>query len=192
MSKKVLIIFAHPKKDSLNGELLKQYKIFLEEQKIKYEIINLYGEGFDPVLRFTKPNSQKDLIKEYQNLILWADHLTFIYPVWWSGMPAIMKGFIDRVFEAGFAFQYRKGKNVPKKFLTGKTATLIRTYGGPKLGSILIGKANYLGLRFGVFWFTGIKLKNIFDLYKASKSSFSKEKLDKFLKKIKKSIKNLY
>ena len=46
----------------------------------------------------------KDM-KPYRDLLSWADQLIFIFPTWWSGMPAILKGFIDRVFVAGFAYQ---------------------------------------------------------------------------------------
>jgi len=58
-------------------------------------------------------NSGIDLHKDpemakYRDLITWADHLIFIFPIWWSGMPAILKGFIDRVFAADFAYSYKK------------------------------------------------------------------------------------
>ena len=54
-------------------------------------------------MRFDDTHKRRDLstvpdIEKYRNLITWADHIIFIYPIWWGGMPAILKGFIDRVF----------------------------------------------------------------------------------------------
>ena len=54
-------------------------------------------------------------MKDYRDLIIWADQLIFIFPIWWSGMPAILKGFIERVFAASFAYE-----NTPRG-LDGKT-----------------------------------------------------------------------
>ncbi|NQZ76685.1 MAG: NAD(P)H-dependent oxidoreductase, partial [Ekhidna sp.] len=56
-----------------------------------------------------------------------ADHMVWILPMWWYGMPALMKGFIDRIFLPGFFFKYQKGNPFPKKLLKGKTARLIIT-----------------------------------------------------------------
>lgn len=75
---------------------------------------------------------EPDLIKA-QELIKWADHLTFIFPIWWSGMPSVMKSFIERVFVPGFAFKYKKNPRriTWDKLLTGKSATIIMTMDAP-------------------------------------------------------------
>ena len=64
-------------------------------------------------MRFDDTHKRRDLstvpdMEKYRNLITWADQIIFIYPIWWSGMPAMLKGFIDRVFTAGFAYSYGK------------------------------------------------------------------------------------
>jgi putative NADPH-quinone reductase len=66
-----------------------------------------------------------------QSDILWAEHLTLVYPIWWGGIPALLKGFFDRVFLPGFAFKYRKGKAFPDKLLKGRTAHLLVTMDTP-------------------------------------------------------------
>ncbi|MGY3027849.1 NAD(P)H dehydrogenase (quinone) [Pseudomonas lurida] len=66
-----------------------------------------------------------------QSDILWATHLTFVFPIWWGGIPAVMKGFIDRVFLPGFAFKYRDGRAFPDKLLSGRTAHLLVTLDTP-------------------------------------------------------------
>src|SRR5256885_16433644 len=54
--------------------------------------------------------------------ILWASHLAWAYPTWWGGLPALLKGFIDRIFLPGFAFKYRKGSVLWDRLLAGRTA----------------------------------------------------------------------
>jgi putative NADPH-quinone reductase len=63
--------------------------------------------------------------------ITWADHLVFAYPIWWGGAPALLKGFIDRVFLPGYAFKYRPGKAFPAQLLAGRTAQLLVTMDTP-------------------------------------------------------------
>jgi NAD(P)H dehydrogenase (quinone) len=67
-----------------------------------------------------------DDIKREQELIAWADHLVFIYPIWWFERPALLKGWIDRVFTNGFAFSYGNGV---KGLLKHKKALVVQTAG---------------------------------------------------------------
>ncbi|MEL7223084.1 MAG: NAD(P)H-dependent oxidoreductase, partial [Bacteroidota bacterium] len=73
---------------------------------------------------------EPDLL-EAQEKLKWADHLVWVYPVWWGSVPAIMKGFLDRVLLPGFAFQKREGSVWWDKYFTGKTAHLITTMDQP-------------------------------------------------------------
>lgn len=98
------------------------------------KILDLYQEKFDPVLYFDNENKRRDLqfdptTQHYRDDLVWANHLIFIYPIWWSSMPAILKGYIDRVFAKGFAYEY-KGIN-PVPLLPNKTATIITTHDTP-------------------------------------------------------------
>ena len=106
----ILIIYAHPNHQSFNGAILQQVKTHLNP-KHQVQILDLYAEKFDPLLRFDEDQLRRDLDKDpemekYRQLISWADHLIWIFPIWWGGMPAILKGFIDRVFASGFAYSY--------------------------------------------------------------------------------------
>lgn len=106
---KTLIIYAHPNDKSYNASILETVKENLSS-KHELKILDLYKEKFDPVLRFDTTHRRRDLahdvaMKDYRDLITWADQLIFIFPTWWSGMPAILKGFIERIFVAGFAYE---------------------------------------------------------------------------------------
>ena len=73
---------------------------------------------------------EPDLL-DAQEKIKWADHLVLIYPVWWGSIPAIMKGFFDRVLLPGFAFKKKENSVWWDKFLTGKSARIICTLDQP-------------------------------------------------------------
>ena len=66
-----------------------------------------------------------------QQAITWAEHLVFVFPMWWGGLPALLKGFFDRVFLPGFAFKYRPGKAFPEQLLRGRSADLLVTMDTP-------------------------------------------------------------
>lgn len=129
---KHLIIYAHPNGDSLNNHLKKTVIETLQTGDHEIELRDLYQLNFNPVLSLDDMNGQRmrhvaEDVKKEQAYISWADHITLIYPIWWTGMPAIMKGYIDRVMSYGFAYRYDQG--VQKGLLTGKQAIIINTHG---------------------------------------------------------------
>ncbi|MCM3212631.1 NAD(P)H-dependent oxidoreductase [Bacillus licheniformis] len=128
------VIYAHPNPNSFNGAILNQVIKALEDGKHFYDVIDLYRDRFDPVLLFDEKKRRSDMkhdpeTAEYRRIVKNADHLIFIYPLWWGGMPAIMKGFIDRVFAAGEAYTYQ-GK-LPKGLLKARTASVYYTADAP-------------------------------------------------------------
>ncbi|MGT2949233.1 NAD(P)H-dependent oxidoreductase [Streptococcus devriesei] len=128
-----LIVYAHPNPKSFNAEILKTVQTNLSKAHT-VKTIDLYAENFDPILRFDEKLKRRDLDKvaemeDYRRLVTWADQLIFIFPIWWSGMPAILKGFIDRVFVSGFAYSYKKTGLAGH--LKGKSAWIITTHNTP-------------------------------------------------------------
>jgi NAD(P)H dehydrogenase (quinone) len=105
-----VIILAHPKQDSFSARIKEDLQNKMIKKGNKVKIRDLYKMNFNPVLNEGELAYNKegetcpDVIVE-QNYILWADQLTFIYPLWWNAFPAILKGYIDRVFTNGFAFK---------------------------------------------------------------------------------------
>jgi putative NADPH-quinone reductase len=126
---RTLIILGHPENDSLCGHLADAYEKGAAEKGGDVERINLADLKFNPILK-TGLALEPDLI-EAQRLIKWANHLVFIFPVWWSAPPALLKGFIDRVFLPGFAFKYRENSQMWDKLLKGRSARLIITSDAP-------------------------------------------------------------
>lgn len=172
---KHLIIYSHPNPDSLNSQLKQNLVEFLWDHGHEIIVRDLNQLHFDPVLSFEDMNGQRmgtvaADVKREQEYISWADHITFIYPIWWTGMPAIMKGFIDRVFSYGFAYRYDQG--VQKGLLTGKQTTIINTHGKSKseYESIGMDKALSLTSDKGIFTYTGLEINQHFFFDKADRA----------------------
>ena len=159
-----LIIFAHPdNKNSHNAAILKHVTGRLRMKFAEFEVIDLYADNFDPVLRLTKePEAKVALVKRYQTLVSKADRLIFICPVWWYNLPAMMKGFVEHVFLSGFAFDFKLASDntrVLEQKLKGKTAIVINTYGKSKEEAKRAGNPPALVLDKDVLEFCGVKVK---------------------------------
>ncbi len=131
----ILTIYAHPKKDSFNHATLEAFKKGVEKVGHTVDLIDLYKDGFNPVLEDTSPRAElaSDVLA-YQERIKKADYLCFIYPTFWYRSPAILEGFIDRVFSSHFAYKYVKfigSFKRPLGLLPVKKAIVIESYGGP-------------------------------------------------------------
>lgn len=133
MSKKILIINGHPNKGSFNFGIAAAYRKGAESSGAEIKEIVIADLDFNPNLQFgyqKRTELEPDLLHAWEK-IQWADHLVWIHPVWWGGLPAITKGFIDRLFLPGFAFQYRENSSFWDKLLKGKTAHIITTLDQP-------------------------------------------------------------
>lgn len=104
---KTLIIYCHPWNQSFNHAVLEHVKYNLESNHNNYKVIDLYTDGFNPAydqeeLRlFHSGQTHDPLVKEYLTDLKQATNLIIISPVWWNDLPAILKGFIDKVMKEG-------------------------------------------------------------------------------------------
>ncbi len=159
--KKVLLILAHPNKDSLSAKLLDFYYHGATEKGYEIRQFFLGDINFDLNLAkgYKEIQELEPDLKKAQENIVWADHLVFAFPIWWYSFPALLKGFIDRVFLPGFAFKYKEGSPVPEKLLQGKTADIICTSGAPKINYFL--KNGNIGPKLlkNILKFCGIKTR---------------------------------
>lgn len=158
--KKIVLINGHPNNESFNFALAEAYKKGAENSGAEIKEIIIRNLDFNPNLQFgyqKRTNQEPDLIKAWE-IIQWADHLVWIHPVWWGGLPAITKGFIDRLFLPGFAFKYRENSVWWDKLLTGKTAHIITTLDQPSwYYRIFYGRPSVNQLKKSTLEFCGIK-----------------------------------
>lgn len=160
MSKKILIVNGHPNKDSLNFALADAYKKGAIASNAEVQEIIIRDLQFNPNLEFgyqKRTELEPDLLAAWEK-IKWAEHIVFVYPIWWGGLPAVMKGFFDRLFLPGLAFAYRENSVWWDKLLTGKSAHMIVTmdtpywyfrfvYGNPGINQLKKNTLEFCGIK---------------------------------------------
>ena len=133
MSKRILVILGHPNSDSFCGALANSYVEGAKAAGNEVQLISVGDLSFDPVLHkgYTSIQALEPDLVAGQSAITWAQHIVFVYPIWWGAMPALLKGFIDRIFLPGFAFKYREGSQFWDRLLSGRSAHLLVTMDTP-------------------------------------------------------------
>ncbi len=158
--KKILIINGHPNAESFNFGIAEAYKNGAIFSGAEVETIAIANLKFNPNLQFgyqKRTDLEPDLLKSWEK-IKRADHLVWIHPVWWGGLPAITKGFIDRLFLPGMAFQYRENSVWWDKLLKGKTAHIITTLDQPSwYYRLMYGRPSVNQLKKSTLEFCGVK-----------------------------------
>lgn len=159
---KALIVYAHPDTKGNCPIMLDELTLQLERNAIKYEVLDLYKMKYDPVLhekelytRSGKVVSKRN--KDIQKQISESDILYFIYPNWWGSMPAILKGFFEKVLLPKFAFEW-KGKR-PVGLLKGKTAVVYISTGAPQFVLPFYARLPRIHIKRNILSFCGIKSK---------------------------------
>ncbi|MBD3247920.1 flavodoxin family protein [Candidatus Falkowbacteria bacterium] len=150
MKKKILVILGHPQKKSFCGSLAERY---MEGAKRRGHVVKFLALGdikFNPILEsgYSKVQELEPDLKKAQDMIKWAQHLTFIYPIWWANLPALLKGFIERSFLPGFAYKFRGHSIWWDKYLRGKSARIMATSDSPPLFyKLIVGDPDYKSLK---------------------------------------------
>ncbi len=104
------IIYAHPYEQSFNHAILQRIRELLESKGEAYKLIDLYSDGFNPAYTkeelalFNQGKALDPLVLHYQEILKKTGRLIFIFPIWWADMPAIVKGFEDKVFLKTLAY----------------------------------------------------------------------------------------
>lgn len=158
-----LIVYAHPNPASFNHAILETISEELNKKNKNYKVRDLYKIGFNPVLSarelsaIQKGDVPKDIKKE-QNYISKADTLIFISPIWWSAMPAMLKGYIDRVFSLKFAYDITE--EGVAGLLQGKKVFIVSTTGASKEDYEKMGafKMMNMSMDMAIFRFSGMKV----------------------------------
>lgn len=141
---KVLVLFAHPVPESFSSALHDKVVTSLENKGWDVDDCDLNAEGFSPVLTAEERRNYHDEeintvpVQTYVDRVRAADALVLVFPVWNFGYPAILKGFMDRVFLPGVSFKLVDGK------VTGNLRNITRlaavtTYGGDRFRAFLAG-----------------------------------------------------
>jgi NAD(P)H dehydrogenase (quinone) len=200
--KKILIIHAHPEPKSFCNSLKNEAVTYFQSQGAEVKVSDLYTMGFNPVgdkHDFTKLQNpdffkyQMEQVNAHQNNLFspelktemekleWCDTIIFNFPLWWFGLPAILKGWVDRVFAMGVV--YGSGKGVyDNGTYKNKTAFLTVTTGGPEIAYGDKGKNGNLEtilypIQHGMFYFTGMTVMPPFICFSPARITDDERKL---------------
>lgn len=190
---RVAIVFNHPYKGSYCNSILTAVTKGLQKGQHEIDLIHLDKDNFNPVMtsadlkafRDKKPVDPK--VIEYKERLEKADHLIFIFPIWWELMPAMTKGFIDKVIFPGVAYDYTNKENTRMRplFEKLKGVTVITTMNTPKwLYFLLFGNAIKKALILGTFFKIGYKNRKWISLNQVK--AVTQEKRTKWLNDIEK------
>lgn len=154
----VLIINGHPRRGSLSDAFEEAYAEGASEVAEVRQLV-LANLDFNPHVETPSPRNQplEEDLDRARSFIEWADHLVFVYPTWWGTMPALLKGFLDRVLMPGFAFREVKGGTGFEGLLTDTSAHLITTMDTPGwVYRWLYGSPGHNAMRKATLGFCGI------------------------------------
>lgn len=160
VAKKITIINGHPRVSSFNTALAEAYSRGAIAGGAQVRMITIANLDFSPNLAngyHKRMDLEPDLLAAWEH-IRWADHLVWVHPVWWGGLPALMKGFIDRLFLPGLAYAYRKDSIFWDKLLKGRTARIITSLDQPSfIYRMLFGRPSVNQLKKATLEFCGVK-----------------------------------
>jgi putative NADPH-quinone reductase len=145
------VVFCHPHHDSLAGAALDRVLRGLERGGHSVRMSDLYADGFEPALSLDEKTNQlvdhrehpevRPSLAGYIDSLTWCDTLVLVYPTWWGGQPAMLKGWFDRVWVTGVVYELPAGKNRITALLHNvKRIVVVTTHGSSKLVNAVQGE----------------------------------------------------
>ena len=149
-------MFAHPEPESLTAHLLERTLKGLKDGGREFRLLDLYAEEFEPSMAETEwqlhraDASEKPWTTHHADHLRWADTIIWIYPTWWSGPPAILKGWVDRIWTNGIAYTHTDKGLEPGVLRNIRRMDVVTTHGASKLVNMLEGEAGKKMIRRGL------------------------------------------
>lgn len=194
---RVVIVFNHPYQGSYCNAILETVTCGLRKARHEVDVIHLDRDGFNPVMTaedlgaFRNRTPLDPQALAYKQRLDKADHLVFIFPIWWELMPAMTKGFIDKVIFPGIAYDYKPNGFMIKKWQRLRSVTVITTMNTASLVYRLVfGNAVRKALMTGTFWKMGYRNRKWINL--SMVKSVSEKKRTRWLKRIEARFMNLH
>lgn len=144
---RVLVVHCHPDPESFVAEVNRRVLVGLDRAGHEVRVRDLYAEGFDPLFgaeerhRHLEPGPAPELA-DHVNDLQWCETLVLVYPTWWSAQPAMLKGWFDRVWVRGVAWELPDGADRLRPLLRNvRRIVVVTTHGSSKLMNALEGEA---------------------------------------------------
>ncbi|MDE2370214.1 MAG: NAD(P)H-dependent oxidoreductase [Burkholderiales bacterium] len=142
---RVLVVFCHPVETSYQAALHREVVDALRGAGHEVDDFDLYAEGFNPVLSraerigYHEVPTNRIPVEPYLQRLLWAESLVFCFPTWCFGLPAMLKGFFDRLLMPGIAFDISDPAHVKPALTHIRRIGAVVTYGRPRWMALYMG-----------------------------------------------------
>ncbi len=143
---RILLVYCHPVPESFAASIRDEAIRTLEAKGHEIRLLDLYAEGFDPVMgceerrRYNTLPVEQHALQDHIAHLRWAEGLIFVYPTWWYGLPAMLKGWLDRVWAPGVAFSMPEpGAKIGALMTHIRLLGVITTCGAPMVWSHVVG-----------------------------------------------------
>jgi len=163
---RVLVVYCHPCEESFNRAIRDVAIRSLEEAGNEVRLLDLYAIGFDPAMgpderrEYHTPHANELPVAEHLEMVQWAEVLFFVYPTWWFGLPAMLKGWCDRVFVPHSTFVMPTDSQPMGPKLTNiRNLTIVTTCGATWWVSKLVGEPGRRTILRGLRWLCHPKCK---------------------------------
>jgi NAD(P)H dehydrogenase (quinone) len=190
---RVLYVYCHPLGDSFHAAIREEALAGLREAGHTIDLLDLYAEGFDPVLTAERRRDYHDPVRNrannhaYADRLMEANALVVQFPTWSFGPPAMLKGWFDRMFGPGIAMDLSDPSQAKPLLLHIKRVTGISTYGRPRWQAIGMADPPRKIIKRYLPWFTGSNARvRYLALYHMNTATF--ERRDGFLKKVRREM----
>ncbi|MBX2813562.1 MAG: NAD(P)H-dependent oxidoreductase [Myxococcales bacterium] len=177
----ILTVLGHPSPGSFNEALAEAYTRGVQETGRESTLIRLADLNYDPVLHTTQEGQELEPdLQFFREQILRAQHINWVFPVWWGSSPALLKGVIDRTFLPGWAFRL-KSNGMPEGLLAGRSARTLVTMDAPSwFYRLMYGRSAHNAFKNATLWYVGFK-PILSSTYYAVRTSSPKQR-EKWLK----------
>jgi putative NADPH-quinone reductase len=160
-SRKIFILLGHTDEATLSGAMADAYEKAARAAGHEVRRMNLGQMHFDPILHqgYKVIQELEPDLKDFQENVRWAEHVVIVYPIWWSGMPAMLKGLFDRAWIPHFAFTFADHGLTWSKLLAGRTARIVTSANSPGwMLTLMYGPATDK-LALAILGFAGIRTR---------------------------------
>lgn len=165
---RVLVVYCHPVPESFCAALRNAAVETLAARGDEVRLVDLYAEKFDPVMqpderrRYNDGPPSDPALRPYVDHLKWAEAVLFVYPTWWYGLPAMLKGFFDRVWATGVVFDLAPQGGIVSRISHIRRIGIVTTCGANRFLSILMGQPGRRTILRGIRALCGLRARTMY------------------------------
>jgi NAD(P)H dehydrogenase (quinone) len=165
---RVLVVYCHPVPESFCAALRDAAVETLTARGDEVRLVDLYAEKFDPVMQPDERRLYNDgppadpALKPYSDHLKWAEAVLFVYPTWWYGLPAMLKGFFDRVWATGVVFELAPKGGIVSRVGHIRRIGIVTTCGATRFLSMLMGQPGRKTILRGIRALCGMRARTLY------------------------------